>query len=325
MLTVALGDHSGGELVVEGTARPIRHQPHEYDGWRRLSWTRPFDGERYSLQFYTPARDSLEALAAKVVAAQRPRFRYRPKSTDINVVCEVLASPGAYAGPAPGDPRWADADFSPSGHVVLDLGAHIGAFSTWALREGAEHVVAYEPEESNADLLSANLADAVASGAAEVRRAAVAAGPAGTATLVLGKQRSDGVANTWRHALEGSSHYKSGGADDDALTRVPVDTLPLFGPAGVLSDAISYVKMDIEGAELGLLRGYERGAWRNVTRIAIEYSFTKEPQMAAFAEVLRLLEREGFTTMFEGKGSWERMAAWPWHMDALLFAARPSP
>ena len=25
---------------------------------------------------------------------------------------------------------------------------------------------------------------------------------------------SDGVANTWRHALEGSSHYKSGGADD---------------------------------------------------------------------------------------------------------------
>ena len=30
----------------------------------------------------------------------------------------------------------------------------------------------------------------------------------GAATLVLGRARSDGVQNTWRHALRGLSHYK---------------------------------------------------------------------------------------------------------------------
>ena len=91
---------------------------------------------------------------------------------------------------------------------------------------------------------------------------------------------------------------------------------------GVLTEEMTYVKMDIEGAELALLRGYECGAWRSVSRVAVEYSFTKARDMAHFREVLGLLEREGFTTMYEGKGSWERMVEWPWHMDALLFAAR---
>ena len=78
----------------------------------------------------------------------------------------------------------------------------------------------------------------------------------------------------------------------------------------------------MEGAELALLRGYAPGAWRGVTRLVFEYSFTKEPDMRAFDEVVRLLEREGFTVMYEGRGSWERLDRWPWHMDALVFAAR---
>ena len=45
--------------------------------------------------------------------------------------------------------------------------------------------------------------------------------------------------------------------------------------------------------------------------------------MATFAEACRLLEREGFTVCYEGKGSWERcLERWPWHMDALVFAFR---
>ena len=75
------------------------------------------------------------------------------------------------------------------------------------------------------------------------------------------------------------------------------------------------------------MRGYERGEWRHVTRIAIEYSFTKEPRMAAFVEVLSLLEREGFTTMYEGKeaaGSGWRRGRGTWTRCLLFAAARDS-
>ena len=317
MLAVTLGEHTGGELVVEGTVHQIQYSPVVYDGWSELSWTRPFTGERFGLQFFTSARDRLADVAERVIAAQRP-FRYRTASTDVNVICEVLGERSAYAGPPSGDYRWPDVDFSPRGCTVLDIGAHIGAFSRYCLREGANAVIACEPEPSNLELLQSNLAEALEAGIAEVRPVAVSSGPPGEALLVLGKERSDGVENTWRHALEGDSHYK-----DEELTRVPVPTVPLFGAGGALTDLVDFVKLDCEGAEIALLRGYEEGAWRNVRRIAFEWSFTKERDMATFAEACRLLEREGFTVCYEGKGSWERcLERWPWHMDALVFAFR---
>ena len=340
MLTVGLGDFRGGELVVEGDVLPIRYSPQRFDGWSRLSWTRDFEGERFALQFFTSARESLEAMAETVVAAQRPRFQYRKRTTDVNVVCEVLGSRPAYAGPPSSDPRWADAEWSPAGHVVLDGGAHIGAFSAWALGEGARAVRALEPEPSNVALLRINLADYSARGLAHVEQLALAAGPPAEAWLWLGKERSDGVGNTWRHALEGWCHYKGSGsnkAETDgggsaggggsapaapALDRVRVPTRPLFGTDGVLTDDITYVKLDIEGAEVALLSEYPRGAWRRVRRLAFEWSFTKQRELGAFARAVALLEREGFTVTYEGKGSWERLERWPWHMDAIVFAAR---
>ena len=44
--------------------------------------------------------------------------------------------------------------------------------------------------------------------------------------------------------------------------------------------------------------------------------------MAAFARAVERLEADGFTVMYEGRGNWEQLEAWPWHMDALVFAAR---
>ena len=44
--------------------------------------------------------------------------------------------------------------------------------------------------------------------------------------------------------------------------------------------------------------------------------------MATFVRVVALLEADGFTVMYEGRGNWEAMEAWPWHMDALVFASR---
>lgn len=59
-LIVGLGDYSGGELAVEDTVVSIRYEPHEFDGWRSRHWTLPFEGERFSLVWFTPTNQSLE-------------------------------------------------------------------------------------------------------------------------------------------------------------------------------------------------------------------------------------------------------------------------
>ena len=56
-LIVGLGDYTGGGLAVEGAAVPIRYAPHEFDGWRSRHWTLPFQGERFSLVWFSPAED----------------------------------------------------------------------------------------------------------------------------------------------------------------------------------------------------------------------------------------------------------------------------
>lgn len=47
----------------------------------------------------------------------------------------------------------------PAGSTVLDIGAHIGVFARDAIRRGAGHVVSYEPEPRNLDVLRLNAQD----------------------------------------------------------------------------------------------------------------------------------------------------------------------
>jgi len=51
---VALGDFIGGELGVEHEVFDIRYKPLEFDGWSQRHYTLPFQGERYSLVWFTP-------------------------------------------------------------------------------------------------------------------------------------------------------------------------------------------------------------------------------------------------------------------------------
>mmetsp|Transcript_19045 Transcript_19045/g.43788 ORF Transcript_19045/g.43788 Transcript_19045/m.43788 type:complete len:111 (+) Transcript_19045:6-338(+) len=100
---------------------------------------------------------------------------------------------------------------------------------------------------------------------------------------------------------------------------------PLFGEMGAITEKTTFVKMDCEGAELALLGQMSVGCWRNVRRLVFEWSFTKERSMKAFSRVVEQLESDGFVVMYEGKHNWEAMDTWPWHMDALIFAARDDP
>ena len=211
-----------------------------------------------------------------------------------------------------------------------------GVFSRAALAAGADRVVAVEPEPSNAQLWQANCAAATRAGAATLVQAAVAHGaPAagGTARLVVAPPRSDGVANTWRHALEGLSHYASAEASDSEAGIVSVETMPLFGPDGLLeTHRPSFVKLDCEGAELELLAhlpkdGSATGGFPPcVQRLVVEWSFTKPAgrDMRRFAHVVACLEAAGFEVWHEGCGGHWQAAfdRWPWHSDAVLYAAR---
>jgi tRNA U38,U39,U40 pseudouridine synthase TruA len=53
-LIVGLGDYTGGELFVEGLPSDIRFKPLGFDGWALRHWTNYYQGERFSLVWFTP-------------------------------------------------------------------------------------------------------------------------------------------------------------------------------------------------------------------------------------------------------------------------------
>jgi hypothetical protein len=53
-MIVGLGDYTGGELYVEGELFDMRFKPIEFDGWKLRHWTNQFQGERFSLVWFTP-------------------------------------------------------------------------------------------------------------------------------------------------------------------------------------------------------------------------------------------------------------------------------
>jgi hypothetical protein len=53
-MIVGFGDYTGGELYVEGELFDIRFKPIEFDGWKLRHWTNQFQGERFSLVWFTP-------------------------------------------------------------------------------------------------------------------------------------------------------------------------------------------------------------------------------------------------------------------------------
>ena len=61
-LIVGLGDYTGGDIVVENTSVDIRYSAHEFDGWRERHRTAKFQGERFSLVWFTPQATPINAI-----------------------------------------------------------------------------------------------------------------------------------------------------------------------------------------------------------------------------------------------------------------------
>lgn len=123
------------------------------------------------------------------------------------------------------------------GDVMLDVGAHIGEFTLLAASRGAT-VHAFEPDPANAALLRVNLEDAGCSGAVTVHECAVT--------------ESDGAMRFLAHRNPSlSALWTADRAAGDAVTievrGVRLDALAL--------PRVDVIKIDTEGAELGVLRG----------------------------------------------------------------------
>lgn len=345
-MIVGLGDYKGGETLVEGTPYGIRYNPLEFNGWKQLHWTAPFYGERFSLVFFTPAMTlaedadevnedghatKLAEMHSQLVSSILTKpLQFRLGSTDALVIMELLSETCAY------EPN-ADIGFTLEGHTcVLDIGAHIGVFSRLALSKGCKHIIAYEPEPSNFELLTKNLetVDASSLPRVDLHSEAVAQGAAQIRKLVRARNQNDGTLNTWRHSLEEYSQYNDVDKEKDlpsqsqrnVLERLDVTSTPFFG--GALVAGVSLVKLDCEGAEIDILLSEESSrseSWLDVTDLVIEWSFTKERRVSVMHRAIKLIKEAGFTVYYEGQGSWwdtDHGALWPYPNDLVLFAHR---
>jgi FkbM family methyltransferase len=279
---------------------------------------------------------------------------YRPNSTDALVIREILDREKGCAYSLESDLNMPDG-FSLKGHsAILDIGAHIGVFSRYAIEEGCRHVIAYEPESNNFNLLSQNLNTTSVDLRIELHLKAVSK-RSETRTLVRARAENDGVSietilsnlsrpvthqivyhftsgkeNTWRHALSEYTQYidKSTKLPSESqkpnLDRIEVQSVSFFNEAMV--PGVSFVKLDCEGAEIEILlslEASERSSWLDVTHLVVEWSFTKERRVEVFHQMISNLKRAGFDVSYEGMGSWWDIDAnvmWPYPNDLLVFA-----
>lgn len=164
------------------------------------------------------------------------------------MILKELARDRIYAGTG--------ADFPPrAGETVFDVGAQQGVFTTLSAREvGASgKVVAFEPEPGNFALLEKNIA---LNSVAQARALALAlSDKPGTATL----HRS--AFNTGGHSLE------TGTCADGIAVRV--STLDLVVAENKLPKP-DFLKIDVEGSALAILRGGLKTLRASKPRVALE-------------------------------------------------------
>ena len=198
----------------------------------------------------------------------------RPRTLDVAVIKDVFwhqvyAPPGFAIG---------------EGAVVVDIGAHIGAFAASAARAArGVTVLAFEPHPENFALLAGNMAR---NGLTNVRLSQqVVSGMTGRRDLHVSQ-------NPAGHSL----HIVERGRPPIAVSSVTL--------ADVLTQnelaAVDLLKMDCEGAEYEILEAAAPWALDRVRRIAME-AHTLD-QLRTPARIAALCEANGFIVRTAAKG-----------------------
>lgn len=132
-----------------------------------------------------------------------------------------------------------------SGQTVLDIGANIGLFSMiMAARVGpGGHVYAFEPMPMNADLLERSIAENRFTERVTLERAAVGAEPGEIQMIMPDYRLTSGGAHVYTSSMELHAHH--------TVSTVPLLHLDSYG----IKQPVSFIKIDVEGAEPLVFRG----------------------------------------------------------------------
>ncbi len=139
--------------------------------------------------------------------------------------------------------------------VVIDIGAHIGAFSVWAATQATSgHVYAFEPDDENYRLLEENKK---------------LNGLANLHTFNVAVSASNGEAVLFTSEYHNMTHsiFKTGAQHKNSVRTI---SLPDILQANGI-DRVNYLKIDAEGAEYPILLKTPSSVLRQIDKIYIEY------------------------------------------------------
>ena len=186
---------------------------------------------------------------------------YRPETNDLSPIKEIFQKGGHYS-------------FKKNiaaGMLVLDLGAHIGAFTRYCNLAGAS-CVSFEPEPRNFEMLQMNCDLAAHSGVANaIYQEAVTTSKAEKLTFYFNEKRAEDRYRFTQHQSPGRKGVLQ-------VNNRVVDSL--------LEMHFDAVKMDVEGSEFLYID--ERKIF-DCDFMIMEYHFSKDKSMANFRRRVDIL------------------------------------
>jgi FkbM family methyltransferase len=148
-----------------------------------------------------------------------------------------------------------------AGDVILDVGAHVGLFSCWAVRhQPAARVFAIEPCSENFRCLMDNLTAAGAHQVTAWQRAVGSGGGHGVVHAATNRSID--------HRLVPSTEGEPGAVPVVSL----LDLVEMTG-----AERVAFLKMDVEGAEYDAFGEADQSTLARIDRIALEYHDNLRP------------------------------------------------
>ncbi len=176
------------------------------------------------------------------------------------------------------------------GDVVLDVGANIGYYTLIFAKIVGEngHVFAFEPEPSNFNLLKKNV---MVNNYRNVSlEKIVISNKNGNTKLYLSKT------NAGSHRIYLSNTVKNN------FINVEMKTLDEYFKNNSIRDKISFIKMDVEGSEIGVIKGMNSILENKKLTVMLEFDPRQIKNYGASPEdLLNILANHGFSFSYEDK------------------------